>query len=449
MAIRYSRFTHKLTFLSDQLLLNLSILLGHFSVFNSFLFSYEYWVYLGMVNIIWLVFSITTQSFKFPRPLVLSDNINKFLVTLIYHLFTVFGIFYFFELFQISRLELLLTYSVFFLLEILYRSTLFFFLDYIRKKGYNHRQITIIGDELIAGKLLDSFSSHPEYGYDLVNIITQKDVFLLNWEGLKEKISRVLPDEIFICYKELNDDLLRELVSFGEKFSIKIKMVSDLILKNKYISFENNYDVPVLQVSNHPHTSLKIRILKRGFDLLFSILVLIFGFPVFLLLYIITKVTSKGPAFYKQERIGKNEKPFYIYKFRSMYVDAEKFGPQLSKCNDSRITPWGRIMRKSRLDELPQFWNVLIGDMSIVGPRPERQYFIEQILEKAPNYKKLLNLKPGITSIGQINYGYAENIDQMCIRLRYDLLYLQNISLRNDLKIIFGTVRVMFQGKGK
>jgi lipopolysaccharide/colanic/teichoic acid biosynthesis glycosyltransferase len=164
---------------------------------------------------------------------------------------------------------------------------------------------------------------------------------------------------------------------------------------------------------------------------------------------LVTKLTSKGPAFFRQERIGKNEKPFYIYKFRSMRVNAELAGPQLSKDNDPRITKWGMIMRKARLDELPQFWNVLKGDMSVVGPRPERQYYIEQIVEKTPSYRKLLRVKPGLTSIGQVHYGYAENVDQMCDRVRYDLLYLQNISLNSDLNIILKTVKVMVQGKGK
>jgi putative colanic acid biosynthesis UDP-glucose lipid carrier transferase len=176
---------------------------------------------------------------------------------------------------------------------------------------------------------------------------------------------------------------------------------------------------------------------------------MIFGAPVFVILFVVTKCSSKGPAFFKQERIGLNERPFKMFKFRSMYIDAEKYGPQLSSENDPRITKWGRMIRKTRLDELPQFWNVLKGDMSVVGPRPERQHFIEQIVEKTPNYKKLLRVKPGLTSIGQVHYGYAENVDQMRDRMRYDLIYLQNINLNSDLNIILKTVKVMVQGKGK
>ncbi|MEX2593386.1 MAG: sugar transferase [Anditalea sp.] len=191
------------------------------------------------------------------------------------------------------------------------------------------------------------------------------------------------------------------------------------------------------------------RIIKRAFDICFSLTVMILGLPLFVMLMIITKLTSKGPIFYKQQRIGINEKPFNIYKFRSMYEDAEKCGPQLSKDNDPRITKWGEIMRKTRLDELPQFWNVLRGDMSVVGPRPERQHFIQQIVAKAPGYKTLLSIKPGITSIGQVNYGYAENVDQMCQRMLFDLRYLNEVNIQTDINIILQTVKVMCQGRGK
>jgi lipopolysaccharide/colanic/teichoic acid biosynthesis glycosyltransferase len=242
---------------------------------------------------------------------------------------------------------------------------------------------------------------------------------------------------------------LNKLMNFGNTNLINIKVVSDLILTRNYAQLVNYHSLPVLQITSHPQISMKIRFLKRSFDITFSVLVMFFGAPVFLILFLVTKFTSEGPALFKQERIGRNNKPFYIYKFRSMYVDAEKYGPRLSSTHDERITKWGRVIRQTRLDELPQFWNVLKGEMSVVGPRPERQHFIEKILEKTPSYKKLAFLKPGLTSMGQVHYGYAENVDEMCHRMRYDLLYLQNISLNSDLNIILKTVKVMLQRKGK
>ncbi len=189
--------------------------------------------------------------------------------------------------------------------------------------------------------------------------------------------------------------------------------------------------------------------LKRIFDLAVSSAALITGFPFFALLVIVTKITSGGNVIYRQERIGRNGVPFCMYKFRSMCNNAENLGPQLAKDNDPRITAWGKIMRKSRLDELPQFLNVFLGQMSVVGPRPERLYFIEKIIEKAPEYKNLLSIKPGLTSIGQVRYGYAENVDQMIERMQLDLLYLNHQMLAVDMAIILETISVMVQGKGK
>ena len=192
-----------------------------------------------------------------------------------------------------------------------------------------------------------------------------------------------------------------------------------------------------------------LNLLKRFFDLVVSSAALITGFPFLALLVIITKITSGGNVIFRQERIGKNGVPFCMYKFRSMYMHAESEGPQLAKDNDPRITAWGKIMRKNRLDELPQFLNVFFGQMSVVGPRPERLFYIKKIIEKAPEYKNLLSVKPGITSIGQVRYGYAENVDQMIERMQLDLLYLNHQTLAADIAIIAETLRVMAQGKGK
>ena len=188
---------------------------------------------------------------------------------------------------------------------------------------------------------------------------------------------------------------------------------------------------------------------KRLFDIILSLFALVLLSPIFLLTAIIVKCTSPGPIFYAQQRIGYRGKPFTMHKFRSMYIDAEACGPALSRDDDPRLTPFGRFMRKVRLDEIPQFYNVLKGTMSIVGYRPERQFYINQIIKRCPEYLLLQRIKPGITSWGQVKYGYASSVDEMCERLKYDLLYLENMSITTDLKILIYTVGIIFQGRGK
>ncbi len=191
------------------------------------------------------------------------------------------------------------------------------------------------------------------------------------------------------------------------------------------------------------------KLVKRVMDIVISLSGLIILSPLFLWIAMRVRMSSPGPVFYSQERVGLNGKPFRIYKFRSMYTGAEAETPQLSFDGDERCTPWGSVMRKWRLDELPQLWNVLIGEMSLVGPRPERKYFIDLIMLQAPHYKHLLKVRPGITSWGQVKYGYASNIDQMLQRLKYDILYIENMSITLDIKILFYTMLIVLQGKGK
>lgn len=207
-------------------------------------------------------------------------------------------------------------------------------------------------------------------------------------------------------------------------------------------------DQPLIHITEHKMSDTELCI-KRAFDIIVSAAMLVLLSPLYFILTLLVWYSSKGPVFYRQERIGLHGLPFEIIKFRTMCVHAETETPQLSADNDPRITKVGKWMRKYRLDELPQFWNILRGDMSIVGPRPERRYFINQIEEKAPYYCMIYKIRPGLTSWGPIKVGYTDTLDKMIRRLNYDIVYIENMSLTLDIKIMFHTIGVIFNGKGQ
>ena len=207
-------------------------------------------------------------------------------------------------------------------------------------------------------------------------------------------------------------------------------------------------DIPLVHITEHKMSDHEL-CMKRACDVFFSALALVVLSPIYILLYILVWSSSEGPAIYRQERIGLHGRAFQILKFRTMTVHAEGDTPQLSADDDPRITRVGKFLRKYRLDELPQMWNILRGDMSIVGPRPERRYFIEQIEKQAPYYCLLYKIRPGLTSWGPIKVGYTDTLDKMVRRLNYDIVYMENMSIRLDIKILFHTIGVILDGKGK
>ena len=326
-----------------------------------------------------------------------------------------------------------------------------------KKIGFN---TILIGSEKKAKDIFNEINNlkkgtgHFFIGY----VSTANSKNLIVETGLKKlgdyhQINKIIEDfeieEVIIATEP--DDLQKTNDNINDLANLKveIKVIADMYsILTGSVKMNSIFGALLISVNPEIMPSWQ-KTIKRILDIFISIIAIVLLIPVFIVLAILIKFGSKGEIIFKQQRIGFGNKPFEIFKFRSMFLESEKNGPQLSSQNDPRITPIGRFMRKTRLDETPQFFNVIKGDMSLVGPRPERQFYIDEIIKKAPHYKHISKVKPGITSWGQVKYGYAENVDEMIARLKFDLLYVENMSLVLDVKILFYTIIIMLKGSGK
>ena len=351
-----------------------------------------------------------------------------------------------------------LLFSLQFLLSVLIRLILATVLiSFLRKAGSGFRTVIIGGSEKAVSILNDlrnqKWCINTMVGYININgsdrLLDNKLDYLGHCDNLEILIRNHKVEEVIIAIESSDHNRIQKIITRIQDGRVKIKILPDMYeLLSGSLKMTDIYGALLLQIVDD---SMPIwqQALKRAMDLIISLVALILLIPIYITCALAVKFSSSGPIFYLQDRVGLDGRVFKIIKFRTMYLNSEEAGPQLSSTNDSRITKAGRFMRKTRLDEFPQFINVILGHMSLVGPRPERQFYIDKIMELAPQYVHLTKVRPGITSWGQVKYGYAENVEQMLDRMKFDLLYLKNRSIALDIKIMFYTIAIVLKAKGK
>ncbi len=334
------------------------------------------------------------------------------------------------------------------------------FLNYTKsvlRAGKVHFNSIIIGSHKEAADLTQLLQKKKTPGYFNIGIVAiyeneydaNPDLFIGKLSDIDSLIEKFDVEEAYIAIETNQHELLGDIIhKIGDR-NVYLKIVPDMYdilsrtVRMNHVIGEAFIEIPPILINEWE------RIMKRWFDVIASFMAIAISFPLWIFAVIRIKIDSTGPVFYTQERLGQYGRPFRIIKFRSMYINAEQHEPKLTTDQDPRITKIGHIIRKYRIDELPQFINVIKGDMSIIGPRAERAFFAHQIEKLVPHYTHIFKVKPGITSLGMVKYGYASSVDEMVKRLKYDLIYIENMSMLMDLKILIYTVITVIKGRGK
>ena len=334
-----------------------------------------------------------------------------------------------------------------FLFSIIYRLTAIIVLQRIIKSGYKQKKVLIIGAGLAAEKVMQQIISFPDLGYRLYGIIAAEctsaiptGYYLGDLSRFYDTVRLHLVDEVIIALPLSDEETIISMVEKCQFEGIRVRIVPDFfsVIRNR-VAMEKIGEIPLIAIRTEPLSLLRNRIVKRAFDILFSMFALTITSPIFLVLAILIRITSPGPIFFKQKRIGSNNIDFYIYKFRSMFIQNRNVtDTKWTTKGDPRVTKIGQFIRKTSLDELPQFWNVLIGNMSVVGPRPEREYFIEEFKKHIRDYKVRHLVKSGITGWAQVNGWRGDT--SIKNRIEHDIYYLENWNFWFDIRIIWMTI---------